>query len=73
MFHIDCYPGIWTEEDPPVMAGSSILVLQTDQYTFFFRTPSDVQWHERDQALELDYKAFMADFEYVRNHITPIH
>lgn len=72
LFHIDCYPGIWTEDDPPVVAGSSTIVLQTDRYTFFFRTPSDVQWHERDEELELDYKAFMADFEYVQAHITPI-
>ena len=69
---LDCCPGLRVEDEPAIMAGSSILVLQTDQYTFFFRTPSDVQWHERDQALELDYKAFMADFEYVRSHITPI-
>lgn len=72
LFHIDCYPGIWTEDDPPVVAGSSTIVLQTDRYTFFFRTPSDVQWHEWDETLELDYKAFMADFEYVQAHITPI-
>lgn len=72
LFHIDCYPGIWTEDDPPVVAGSSIIVLQTDRYTFFFRTPSDVQWHEWDEALELAYKAFMADFDYIQSHITPI-
>lgn len=72
LFHIDCCPGLRAADDPLVMAGSSILVLQTDRYTFFFRTPSDVQWHERDQALELEYKAFMADFESVRAHISPI-
>lgn len=71
LFHIDCYPGLRAADDPPVMAGSSTLVLQTDQYTFFFRTPSDVQWHEHDKALELEYKEFMADFEYVQSHITP--
>lgn len=69
LFHIDCVPGLRAADDPAVMAGSSILVLQTDRYTFFFRTPSDVQWHEYDKALELEYKAFMADFESVRTHI----
>lgn len=70
LFYIDCVPGLRAADDPPVMAGSSSLVLQTDRYTFFFRTPSDVQWHERDEALELEYRAFMADFESVRTHIT---
>lgn len=72
LFHIDCYPGLRAADNPLVMAGSSVLVLQTDRYTFFFRTPSDVQWHEHDKALEQEYKEFMADFEYVRTHIAPI-
>lgn len=72
LFMLDCCPGLRAEDEPAIMAGSSILVLQTDQYTFFFRTPSDVQWHENDEVLEREYKAFMADFEFVRAHITTI-
>lgn len=71
LFSIDCCPGVWTEEAPPIPAGWSALVLQTERYTFFFRTPSDVQWCEGNEELTRDYKALEADFEYVQTHIAP--
>lgn len=73
LFSIDCCPGVWTEEAPPIPAGWSALVLQTERYTFFFRTPSDVQWCEGNEELTRDYKALEADFEYVQTHIAPIY
>lgn len=72
LFMIDCYPGIWTAENPPVMAGSSDVVLQTDTNTFLFRTPSDVQWNENDSLLSDDYHNLEVQFDFIKNHISAI-
>ena len=30
LFFIDCYPGEWSEDNPPVIAGHSVVVAQTE-------------------------------------------
>lgn len=72
LFMIDCYPGKWTEGEPPVMAGSSTLVLQTEENTYFFRTPSDVQWNEENSVLSNSYKELEEQFEFIKEHISAI-
>lgn len=72
LFMIDCYPGTWTAENPPVIAGSSDVVLQTDTNTFLFRTPSDVQWNENDSLLSDDYHDLEGQFDFIKNHISAI-
>lgn len=72
LFMIDCYPGVWTEEDPPVVAGWSTVVLQTETYTYLLRTPSDVQWDEENSVLRDGYKALEEQFDFIREHISAI-
>lgn len=33
LFFIDCYPGEWSEDNPPVIAGHSVVVAQTENYS----------------------------------------
>lgn len=72
LFMIDCYSGKWTAEEPPVMAGSSTVVLQTEENTYLFRTPSDVQWNEENNTLSDGYKALEEQFEFIKEHISAI-
>ena len=34
LFFLDCYPGEWSTENPPVIAGNSVVVLKTAENTF---------------------------------------
>ena len=72
LFMIDCYSGKWTAEEPPVIAGSSTVVLQTEENTYLFRTPSDVQWNEEDKTLSDGYKELEEQFEFIKEHISAI-
>ena len=72
LFMIDCYPGTWTAEEPPVIAGSSTVVLQTKTNTYLFRTPSDVQWNEENNILGDSYKVLEEQFDFVKEHISAI-
>lgn len=54
------------------MAGSSTLVLQTEENTYFFRTPSDVQWNEENSVLSNSYKELEEQFEFIKEHISAI-
>lgn len=72
LFMIDCYPGKWTAEESPVMAGSSTVVLQTEENTYLFRTPSDVQWNEENSVLGNSYKELEQQFEFIKEHISAI-
>ena len=72
LFDIGCYPGVWTEKEPPIMAGSCTLVLQTDTNAYFFQTPSGVQWNEENNILGDSYKALEEQFDFVKEHISAI-
>lgn len=72
LFFIDCYPGTWTEDDPPVVAGESKLALQTENFAVFVRSPSDVQFSESDEELAARYKELYAQMDYLVTHIKAI-
>lgn len=72
LFMIDCYPGTWTEENPPVIAGSSEVLLQTDTSTVLFRLPSGVQWSENDSLLSDDFHSLETQFDFIKEHVSAI-
>lgn len=72
LFEIDCCPGAWSAENPPIMAGSSTVILQTETNTYFFRTPSDVQWNENNSSLSDDYHDLESQFDFIKDHISAI-
>ena len=72
LFFIDCYPGTWPKDDPPVMAGVSQLALQTEDFAVFVRCPSDVQFSESDEELATRYKKLYAQMDYIVTHIKAI-
>ena len=72
LFFLDCYPGEWSTENPPVIAGNSVVVLKTAENTCLLRTPSDVQYSESDPALAEAYQALAAQQEFLGSHIKAI-
>ena len=72
LFFIDCYPGEWSEDNPPVIAGHSVVVAQTEDYTYLLRTPSDVEYSESDSALAEAYQALAAQQDFIIAHIKAI-
>ena len=72
LFFIDCYPGEWSEDNPPVIAGHSVVVAQTEDNTYLLRTPSDVEYSESDSALAEAYQALAAQQDFIIAHIKAI-
>ena len=72
LFFIDCYPGEWSEDNPPVIAGHSVVVAQTEDYTYLLRTPSDVEYSESDSALAESYQVLAAQQDFIIAHIKVI-
>ena len=72
LFYIDCYPGVWSEDDRPVMAGASRRALQTEDFAVFVRAPSGVEFSESDEALAARYQALSNQMEYLATHIKEI-
>lgn len=72
LFYIDCYPGVWAEDDRPVMAGASRRALQTEDFAVFVRAPSGVEFSESDEALAARYQALSSQMEYLATHIKEI-
>ena len=72
LFFLDCYPGEWSTENPPVIAGNSVVVLKTAENTCLLRTPSDVQYSESDPTLAEAYQALAAQQEFLGSHIKAI-
>ena len=71
LFFIDCYPGEWSEDNPPVIAGH-VVVAQTEDYTYLLRTPSDVEYSESDSALAESYQVLAAQQDFIIAHIKVI-
>ena len=69
LFFLDCYPGQWSEDDPPVVAGHSVVVAQTEENTYLLRTPSDVEYSQTDPALAAEYQALAAQQDFISAHI----
>ncbi len=69
LFFIDCYPGEWSEDNPPVIAGHSVVVAQTENYTYLLRTPSDVEYSESDPMLAEAYQSLIAQQDLIISHI----
>lgn len=69
LFYIDCYSGKWSEDDPPVIAGHSIVAAQTEDRTYLLRTPSDVEYSESDPALAEAYQSLAAQQDFIIAHI----
>lgn len=69
LFFLDCYPGQWSEDDPPVVAGHSVVVAQTEEDTYLLRTPSDVEYSQTDPALAAEYQALAAQQDFISTHI----
>lgn len=69
LFFIDCYPGEWSEDNPPVIAGHSVVVAQTENYTYLLRTPSDVEYSESDPMLAEAYQSLIAQQDFIISHI----
>jgi len=45
LFWLGVVPGEhYTDDEPPVMAGATIILAQTGGHTYFLNFPSDVQW-----------------------------
>lgn len=72
LFYIDCYPGVWAEDDRPVMAGASRRALQTENFAVFVRAPSGVEFSESDEELAARYQALSSQMEYLATHIKEI-
>ena len=72
LFFIDCFPGDWSEENPPVQAGQSIVLLQANNFTYLLRTPSDVEFSETDAALAASYQALSGRLDEVCRHFHAI-
>ena len=64
--------GEWSEDNPPVIAGHSVVVAQTEDYTYLLRTPSDVEYSESDSALAEAYQALAAQQDFIIAHIKAI-
>lgn len=69
LFFIDCYPGEWSEDNPPVIAGHSVVVAQTEKDTYLLRTPSDVEYSESDPMLAEAYQSLIAQQDFIISHI----
>lgn len=69
LFFIDCYPGEWSEDNPPVIAGRSVVVAQTEKDTYLFRTPSDVEYSASDPVLAESYQSLIAQKDFIISHI----
>lgn len=69
LFFIDCYPGEWSEDNPPVIAGHSVVVAQTEKDTYLLRTPSDVEYSESDPMLAEAYQSLIAQKDFIISHI----
>lgn len=69
LFFIDCYPGEWSEDNPPVIAGHSVVVAQTEKDTYLFRTPSDVEYSASDPVLAESYQSLIAQKDFIISHI----
>lgn len=69
LFFIDCYPGEWSEDNPPVIAGHSVVVAQTEKDTYLLRTPSDVEYSESDPMLAEAYQSLIAQQDLIISHI----
>ena len=68
-FFIDCFPGEWSEYNPPVIAGHSVVVAQTEKDTYLLRTPSDVEYSESDPMLAEAYQSLIAQKDFIISHI----
>ena len=66
---MDCYPGEWSEDNPPVIAGHSVVVAQTEKDTYLFRTPSDVEYSASDPVLAESYQSLIAQKDFIISHI----
>ena len=69
LFFIDCYPGEWSEDNPPVIAGHSVVVAQTEKDTYLLRTPSDVEYSASDPMLAEAYQSLIAQQDFIISHI----
>ena len=54
---------------PPVIAGHSVVVAQTEKDTYLLRTPSDVEYSESDPMLAEDYQSLIAQQDFIISHI----
>ena len=72
LFFIDCFPGDWSNENPPVQAGQSIVVLKTNSFTCLLRTPSDVEYSETDEELAASYQALSGRLDALCGHFSAI-
>lgn len=72
LFFIDCYPGEWSEENPPIIAGYSVVVAQTEDYTYLLRTSSGVECSESNAALAESYQSLAAQLDFIVAHIKSI-
>ena len=55
-----------------IIAGHSVVVAQTEDYTYLLRTPSDVEYSESDSALAEAYQALAAQQDFIIAHIKAI-
>ena len=69
IFVLDICPGQWSEDDPPIQAGWSQLALQTENYAYFVRTPSGVEYPMDDERLSQEYLSMQDQLDYIKNHI----
>lgn len=72
IFVLDICPGQWSEDDPPIQAGWSQLVLQTEKYAYFVRAPSGVEYPMDDEQLSREYLSMQDQLDFIKNHIYAI-
>ena len=72
LFFIDCFPGDWSEENPPVQAGQSTVVLKANDFTCLLRTPSDVEYSETNEDLASSYQALSGQLDALCGHFSTI-
>jgi hypothetical protein len=49
VFYIERWIGIWSQENPPIMAGLHEVVAESDTYTYMISTPSGVEYNGNDK------------------------
>ena len=57
------------EDNPPVIAGHSVVVAQTEKDTYLLRTPSDVEYSASDPVLAESYQSLIAQKDFIISHI----
>lgn len=72
IFYIARWIGTWTDEEPPIYAGGSTVVLQSGKYTYILRTPSDVQHIEDDEEIDSEYKIMYEQLDIIKANIRSV-